>query len=66
VALDPRRRLQRRHRAGNGDVPKTSRVPWIIGAIGFVAMLALVYQMSVSGISSTTQQMFSWQQQSPP
>jgi hypothetical protein len=66
VALDPHRRLQRRHRTGNGDVPKTSRVPYVIGAIGFVAILVLVYQMSVSGISSTTKQMFSWQQQSPP
>jgi hypothetical protein len=66
VALDPHRRLQSRHRAGNGDVPKTSRVPWIVGAIGFVVMLVLLYQMSVSVISGTTEQMFSWQQQSPP
>ncbi len=66
MALDPHRRLHRRHRADSDDVPKTSRVPWVIGAIGFVAMLVLVYQMSVSGISSITEQMFSWQQQTPP
>ena len=67
MALNPYyRKSSRRYRARTKVPPKTSRVPWIMGAIGFIAMLGVVYQLSVSGISSKTAHLFTWTVQPPP
>jgi hypothetical protein len=69
MALDPYRRLTRRKpvfRPGIDSPPPTSRVPYVVGAIGLIALLGVVYQLSVSGLSGRTAQLFSWSVQSPP
>ena len=66
MALDPYRRVSHLHyRPGIDDPPKPSRVPWIMGFIGLIALLGLVYHLSVSGISSETIRL-SWTTQPPP
>lgn len=69
MALDPYRRIARRkrnYRPGIDSPPTASRVPYVIGAIGLIALLGVVYQLSVSGLSGRTAQLFSWSIQAPP
>ena len=69
MALDPYRRIARRkssYRPGIDPTPTTSRVPYVIGVIGLIALLGVVYQLSVSGLSGRTAQLFSWTVQPPP
>jgi hypothetical protein len=69
MALDPYRRIAKRkptYRSGIDLPPTTSRVPYVIGAIGLIAMLGVVYQLSVTGLSGRTAQLFSWSVQAPP
>jgi hypothetical protein len=69
MALDPYRRIVRRkfsHRPGIDSPPTTSRVPYVIGVIGLIALLGVVYQLSVSGLSGRTAQLFTWSVQTPP
>ena len=67
MALNPyRRKVTASHQRGIDDVPAQSRVPLIVGAVGLVAMLALVYSLSVMGVGSTAAQLFAWHVQSPP
>jgi hypothetical protein len=70
VALDPyRRKTKAKERYAMHDVPALRhqpRVPLIVSAFGLVAMLALVYYLSVMGIDSKTAQLFAWSIQPPP
>jgi hypothetical protein len=67
MALDPYQRISRRNGlSGNDKPPNGSRVPWLIGVVGLIAMLAIVYQLSVMGISSRTLQDFGWYGEPPP
>jgi hypothetical protein len=67
MALDPYKRISHRNDLSKNDKrPLSSRVPWLIGAVGLIAMLAIVYQLSVMGISSTTLQDFGWYGETPP
>jgi hypothetical protein len=67
MALDPyRRNSQPPYRPGIDDPPKNSRVPWIMGAIGFIAILGIVYNLSVSGFSGKPVQLSDWIVQAPP
>lgn len=60
MALDPSKRVTRRRwRRVSKDGPHESRVPYLIGACGLIAMLALVYKLSVSGFN----QFIAWQMQ---
>ena len=61
MALDPTKRVYKRRvrRLLNGDPQELSRVSYLVGACGFVAILALVYKLSVSGIN----QFLAWQMQ---
>ena len=60
MALNPyQRKRSPTYRAGIGDPPKPSRLPWLIGAAAFVGMLVLVYFLS-------TAQWYTWTVQSPP
>ena len=70
MALDPyRRKTKAKERHAVYDVPALRhqpRAPVIVGAIGLVAMLALVYYLSVMGLDSKTAQLFAWSIQPPP
>lgn len=70
MALDPyRRKTKAEERYATHEVSPLRhqhRAPVIIGAIGLVAMLALVYYLSVMGIDSNTAQSFAWGIQPPP
>jgi hypothetical protein len=67
MALNPYfRKRQPRYRPKIDVTAKPSRVPWIMGLIGFIALLGMVYQLSVSGMSSKTAQLFAWTVQPPP
>lgn len=66
MALNPyHRKSEAKYRAGIDETPKASRMPWIMGAIGFVAMLGVVYQLGVSGLSGQVAR-FTWTVQPPP
>jgi hypothetical protein len=68
MALNPyHRKSSPKYRAGlDTPPPKTSRVPWLISAIGLIALLGIVYQLSVSGLSTETAKFFTWSVQPPP
>jgi hypothetical protein len=60
MALDPYKRvLKRSQRRSDGQWRRFSRVPYLIGACGLIAMLILVYQLSVTGIN----RFIAWQMQ---
>ena len=58
MALDPYRR-------GKDNRAPIPRAPWIIGAVGLIAMLGIVYQLSVAGFSSNTARLADWMVQTP-
>jgi hypothetical protein len=67
MALDPYRRiLKRQYRPGIETPPRVSRVPYVMGIVGLIAMLGIVYQLSVTGFAGKTAQLFSWSVQPPP
>jgi len=66
VALDPYRRKTRSSRLALGGPAKRSRVPLVMGVLGLLAMVALVFQLGTLGFRSKTTQMFAWHIQSPP
>jgi len=61
MALDPTKRVHRRRlwRRSETNQQEWSRAPYLIGFCGLIAMLALVYKLSVSGIN----QFIAWQMQ---
>lgn len=66
MALDPHyRRPEPYYRLGIDDPPKPSRVPWAVGFIGLIALLGMVYYLSVAGFSSETARP-TWTVQEPP
>jgi hypothetical protein len=67
MALDPYRRNARPpDRRRIDDPPKASRVPWIMGAIGFIAVLGIIYNLTVTGFFGKTVQLSAWTVQTPP
>lgn len=67
MALDPyRRKLKGGYRRGVDDVPTQSRVPMIVGAVGLLGLLALVYNLSVTSIGGSALDLFASYVQSPP
>jgi hypothetical protein len=60
MALDPYKRvLKRSQRRSDGKWRRFSRVPYLIGACGLIAMLILAYQLSVTGVN----RFIAWQMQ---
>jgi len=52
MALDPYKRgLRRSQRITNSRWKRFSRVPYIIGACGLIAMIGLVYKLGEAGIN---------------
>jgi hypothetical protein len=67
MALDPYRRItSRKYRPNKNNRAPIPHAPWVVGAIGLVAMLAIAYQLSVTGFSGKTMRLADWVAQTPP
>lgn len=68
MALDPyRRKTKARYRQRIDGSPGRSRVSVVLGLVGFIAMLGLLYNLGqISELSTTASRLFAWNVQSPP
>jgi hypothetical protein len=68
MALDPyRRKTKARYRQRIDGPSGRSRVSVVLGLVGFIAMLGLLYNLGqISELSSTASRLFAWNVQAPP
>ena len=68
MALDPyRRKAKTRSRQRMQGTGGRSRASVVLGLVGFIAMLGLLYNLGqISELSSAASRLFAWKVQTPP